>query len=71
MQLSSEFKISDEVWYFKNSVPTKSEIKEIHIKVAKTPRMNIIVKYLLMRDTVMIHEQNLFRTQQDLYYSLS
>jgi len=71
MEIKTKFEIRDEVWYFKDSIPTKSEIKSIDIKISKVPRTNILIKYELLREKMLIHENNLFITQQELYSSLN
>ena len=70
MNLQTKFNLKDKVWYFKDSVPTKTEIKAIHVKAEKTTRLNILIQYELLRESKYIHEENLFLTQQELYASL-
>ena len=70
MELNTKFEVADEVWYFKDQIPTRTEIKAINIKVEKVPRLNVLIKYDLMRERVAIHEGSLFLTQAELYGSL-
>ena len=70
MTIQTKFEPKEQVWYFRDKVPTQTEIKAIHIKIDKVPRTNIIIKYELLRETTYIHEGYLFRTQQELYASL-
>jgi len=70
MIVETKYEPRDEVWYFRNSVPTKTEVKSIHIKIEKLPRTKIIIKYELLREKTQIHEKDLFPSQIDLYGSL-
>ena len=70
MELQTKFEIRDTVWYFKDQVPTQSEVKAIHIKIEKLPRTMILIKYELLRERTQIHEENLYQSQQELYGSL-
>ena len=70
MTVQTKYEPREAVWYFKDSVPTQTEIKAIHIKIDKTPRTNTIIKYELLREKTHIHEGYLFSTQQELYSSV-
>ena len=70
MTIETKYNPGDEVWYFRDSVPTGTEIKSIHIKIEKLPRTNILIKYELLRERQQIHEKNIFKTQIELYGSL-
>jgi len=71
MNIKTGFEPRDEVWYFKDSIPTKTEIKAIHIKVDKVLRTNIIIKYELLREKTLISEEKIFSSQIDLFGNLT
>jgi hypothetical protein len=70
MNIETKYEPSDEVWYFKDSAPTMTEVKSIHIKIEKLLKTNILIKYELLREQKLIHESSIFKTQQELYVSL-
>ena len=70
MNIQTKYEINDEVWYFNNQAPTRTEIKAVLITVRKTPRTNVIIKYEVLRNSTALHENALFGTQIELYSSL-
>ena len=70
MLIETKFEPRDEVWYFKNAVPTKTEVKKIFIEVLKSPKEIVSITYAVLRDTSIIPEDKLFLSQIDLYASL-
>jgi len=70
MLIETKFEPRDEVWYFKNTVPTKTEVKKIFIEVLKSPKEIVSITYAVLRDTSIIPEDKLFLSQIDLYASL-
>jgi hypothetical protein len=70
MLIETKFEPRDEVWYFKNTVPTKTEVKKIFIEVIKSPKEIVSITYAVLRDTSIIPEDKLFLSQIDLYASL-
>jgi len=70
MIIETRFEPRNEVWYFKNSVPTKTEVKKIFVEVIKSPKEIISISYAVLRDTSLIPEDKLFFSQIELYSSL-
>jgi hypothetical protein len=70
LTINTKYNIADEVWYFKDSVPTKTEVKTIEVKIERLPRLRILIKYELLRDNNLIYEEKLFSSKIELYGSL-
>lgn len=70
MQINTKFDPKDIVWYLNKNVPTQTEVKSVNIKIENLSRLNIIIKYDLLRERTPIHENSIFETQKDLYASM-
>jgi len=67
MTITTNFEIGDEVWYFKDGIPTNSVVKEIQIDV----KMNkVFIKYMVLRDRNYLQESIFYKDQRELYGSL-